>query len=170
MVLPLLEPVIRSRSSSRTEKTCLKNYVGLLRRISPRRFILFLNIRDESALANIFLHIFRQVLNCITDLFSGAKGIQIWLNLCARLISKSIPEDRLPEAMSGPSRKQLRSTKTTSSNRLKKEQMTSVVWTTPMGLPIVQPYRKTKRKQISTALQTVFISDPNSPAEGESVF
>lgn len=43
--------------------------------------------------------------------------------------------------------------------------MATVVWTTPLGLPIVQPYRKTKRKQITTALQTVFISDPNSPAE-----
>jgi DNA-directed RNA polymerase len=51
--------------------------------------------------------------------------------------------------------------------RLKKEQMTSVVWTTPLGLPIVQPYRKAKRKQIMTSLQTVFISDPNSPAEGK---
>ena len=51
-------------------------------------------------------------------------------------------------------------------NRLKKEQMTSVVWTTPLGLPIVQPYRKVNRKQIMTSLQTVYISDPNSPAEG----
>jgi DNA-directed RNA polymerase len=50
--------------------------------------------------------------------------------------------------------------------RLKKEQMTSVVWSTPLGLPIVQPYRRTKRKQVTTALQTVYISDPNSPAEG----
>lgn len=44
--------------------------------------------------------------------------------------------------------------------------MTSVIWTTPLGLPIVQPYRTTKRKQIMTALQTVYISDPNSPAAG----
>ena len=51
-------------------------------------------------------------------------------------------------------------------DRLKKEQMTSVVWTTPLGLPIVQPYRKVIRKQIMTSLQTVYISDPNSPAEG----
>jgi DNA-directed RNA polymerase len=50
--------------------------------------------------------------------------------------------------------------------RLRKEQMTSVVWTTALGLPIVQPYRKTKRKQIVTSLQSVFISDPNSAAEG----
>lgn len=53
--------------------------------------------------------------------------------------------------------------------RLKKEQMTSVIWTTPLGLPIVQPYRKTIRKQIMTNLQTVFISDPNINAEGNSL-
>lgn len=50
--------------------------------------------------------------------------------------------------------------------RLKKEQMTSVVWTTGLGLPIVQPYRKSNRKQVATTVQTVYISDPNSLAEG----
>jgi DNA-directed RNA polymerase len=53
-----------------------------------------------------------------------------------------------------------------SPDRIAKEQMTSVVWTTPLGLPIVQPYRKTKRNQVVTALQTVYLADPNSPAEG----
>jgi DNA-directed RNA polymerase len=106
----------------------------------------------------------------IGELFSGAKGIQAWLNLCARLISKSIPAERLPEAMEehvaqgrGNFSKRNRTIPTL---RLKKEQMTSVVWSTPLGLPIVQPYRRTKRKQVMTALQTVYISDPNSPAEG----
>lgn len=32
--------------------------------------------------------------------------------------------------------------------RLRKEQMTAVVWTTHLGLPIVQPYRKDKKKQV----------------------
>ncbi|KAG6329701.1 hypothetical protein ID866_9388 [Astraeus odoratus] len=107
----------------------------------------------------------KQVLSCIGDLFSGANAIQTWLNLCARLISKSIPGDRVPEAVK-PQRK--RGSKTVS-NRIRKEQMSTVVWTTPLGLPIVQPYRKTKRKQIMTSLQTVFISDPNSPAEVNGV-
>ena len=53
---------------------------------------------------------------------------------------------------------------------VKKEQMASVRWTTPLGLPIVQPYRKTVRKQVMTALQTVYISDPNLIAEGTSIF
>ena len=49
---------------------------------------------------------------------------------------------------------------------VKKEQMTTVIWTTPLGLPIVQPYRKTIRKQIKTTIQSVYISDPNANAEG----
>ncbi|EKM52814.1 uncharacterized protein PHACADRAFT_261459 [Phanerochaete carnosa HHB-10118-sp] len=97
-------------------------------------------------------------LACIGDLFTGAKHIQNWLNLSAKLISKSIPPERIEEATK-PSAKKGRV-----ETRLKKEQMTSVIWTTPLGLPIVQPYRQTKRKQIHTALQTVFISDPNVPA------
>jgi DNA-directed RNA polymerase len=90
--------------------------------------------------------------------------------LVARLISKSIPPDRLPEAVK-VAKKSEGSIKTKNAvvgaAKIKKEQMTSVIWTTPLGLPIVQPYRKTKRKQIMTSLQTVFISDPNSPAGGK---
>lgn len=102
-----------------------------------------------------------QVLSCIGDLFSGAKGIQTWLNTSARLITKSIPPDRILHAAYMPYKEKCK--------MLRKEQMTSVIWTTPLGLPIVQPYRTTKRKQIMTALQTVFISDPNTPAAGECV-
>jgi DNA-directed RNA polymerase, mitochondrial len=73
-----------------------------------------------------------------------------------------VPPARLEEAATlytdNRGRSQLRSLK---------EQMTSVIWTTPMGLPIVQPYRKLKRKQIMTGLQSVYISDPNVPSEGK---
>lgn len=106
-----------------------------------------------------------QVIDCIGDLFSGAKHIQNWLNMAAKLISKSIPPDRIEASMQtlttggrGKAKK--------SEPRTNKEQMTSVIWTTPLGLPIVQPYRQEKRKQIMTKLQTVYISDPNVPAAG----
>jgi DNA-directed RNA polymerase len=48
-----------------------------------------------------------------------------------------------------------------------KEQMTSVIWTTFLGLPVVQPYRKQQKKQLVTRIQTVFLSDPNKPGEGK---
>lgn len=78
--------------------------------------------------------------------------------MAARLITKAIPPDRIEAATSGTAKEKAKS--------LRKEQMTSVIWTTPLGLPIVQPYRAVKRRQVQTAIQSVFISDPNSPAAG----
>ncbi|KAF8554653.1 DNA/RNA polymerase [Imleria badia] len=103
----------------------------------------------------------KNVLHCIGDLFSGAKAIQNWLNLCAKLITKGVPKERLPEILK-PQRANAKAD--TVEARTRKEQMATVVWTTPLGLPIVQPYRKAKRKQIMTSLQTVYISDPAAPA------
>ncbi|KAF8130200.1 hypothetical protein EV363DRAFT_1399395 [Boletus edulis] len=103
----------------------------------------------------------KNVLHCIGDLFSGAKAIQNWLNLCAKLITKGVPKGRLPEILK-PQRANAKAD--TVEARIRKEQMATVVWTTPLGLPIVQPYRKAKRKQIMTSLQTVYISDPAAPA------
>lgn len=111
----------------------------------------------------------KAVLSCIGNLFTGAKDIQTWLNYSARLISKSVPPDRILPAVEADSKSGLRK-KAPAANRVKKEQMTSVVWTTPLGLPIVQPYRQTKRKQIMTSLQTVYISDPMMPAAGMFFF
>lgn len=39
--------------------------------------------------------------------------------------------------------------------------MTSVVWTTPLKLPVVQPYRRDRIQVVTTNLQNVYITDPN---------
>ncbi|GES80410.1 DNA/RNA polymerase [Rhizophagus clarus] len=47
-------------------------------------------------------------------------------------------------------------------------QMTTVVWTTPLDLPIVQPYRKLSKRAVKTNLQTINIADPNHPSPVDS--
>lgn len=110
-------------------------------------------------------YVARKVLASIGDLFSGARAIQDWLTMSARLVAKSIPPERLSVATApeDPSKKKKKSE--ASKGRLSKELMTAVVWTTPLGLPVVQPYRKAAKKQVMTSLQTVFIHDPNAPSE-----
>ena len=147
----------------------------------------------------------RQVLLCIGDTFKGAKGIMNYLNLCARLISRSISPLRFHKRKEQATKKAtvgagklkkvdtaeegVEEVKTVGVKKVKaiakakgkkapvvgmasfkKEQMTSVVWTTALGLPIVQPYRKLARKQVMTNLQSVFISDPNVQSEGAFLF
>lgn len=108
----------------------------------------------------------RLVLDSIGDLFKGAAAIQTWLNRCARLIAKSIPPQRIEAALQQETKPgKGKAKKPLSLSRIPKEQMTSVVWTTPLGLPVCQPYRRPKKKQVQTALQTVHIWDPSIPAE-----
>ncbi|KAF5391949.1 hypothetical protein D9757_003234 [Collybiopsis confluens] len=144
-------------------------YVGARDQIE-RQLKLTKQIPEEDVWA-ASAYLTKVVLNCIGDLFTGAKDIQLWLSTCARLIAKAIPEERIPEALA-EYRARKRGKRTSKKKKkeypadfLRKEQMTSVVWTTPLGLPIVQPYRKPKRTQIVTSMQTVYISNPNIPAE-----
>lgn len=119
----------------------------------------------------------KRILKSVGDLFSGAEKIQTWLVESAKLIAKSIPPERVEHALS-PEGYESTSTASGSkkgadkvdnakvrASRLAREQMTSVIWTSPLGLPVVQPYRKNKKRQISTAMQTVFLSDPLQTSE-----
>lgn len=85
------------------------------------------------------------VLNAIKESFKGAHLIQDWLGECCKIISKSISLEIGTQLVKNSSRPEL---------------MTSVIWTSPLGLPVVQPYREDRRRQVNTNLQTVYISDP----------
>jgi DNA-directed RNA polymerase len=123
----------------------------------------------------------KQVFSSLGEMFNGARQIQDWLTESARRIAKSVPKEALQEAgivpiepgddievhldsdignkpTKGPKKK----TKAFSARTPGANQMTSVIWTTPLGLPIVQPYRRAGKKQVATLLQTVFIEDPDA--------
>lgn len=113
-------------------------------------------------------YIAKKVLNSIGSLFFGARAIQDWLTNTARLVSRAIPADRLEDATAAETKRPRGprpGPKSQVKSRIAKELMTSVVWTSPLGLPVVQPYRKPIKKQVMTSMQTVFISDPNAPSE-----
>ncbi|KAI8324578.1 DNA/RNA polymerase [Martensiomyces pterosporus] len=49
-------------------------------------------------------------------------------------------------------------------NNLATKPMTTVVWTTPLGLTVVQPYRKYVTRMVTTSLQSIAIHDSNMPS------
>jgi len=78
-------------------------------------------------------------------MFKGAHEIQEWLKECAKRITKSLsPEDIEGKAPS------------TSTPRLH-----TVIWTSPLGLPVCQPYRKVEAGSIQTLMTNIFILNPN---------
>lgn len=122
---------------------------------------------DPQKIWIVSTYLAKKILACIGNLFAGANRIQHWLVDVARLISRSIPPERMEKVLEPTGR--IVDPKTglriPNPTRVALEQMTSVIWTTPIGMPIVQPYRRHKKAQIATALQTLFLRDPNVNAE-----
>lgn len=96
------------------------------------------------------LYLTKMVFSSIRTMFSGANMIQGWLVTCAKRISRSVGPCQL-EHLKDPD---------TGHTRQSVHFMTSVIWTTPLGLPVVQPYRQCASNPVSTNLQNVYISDP----------
>lgn len=95
------------------------------------------------------LHVFASV----RELFEGAHRIQDWLGESARRISKSVRIDY---------------DETSAADAKKPNHMSSVIWTTPLGLPCVQPYRVSKSQMVKTNLQDISISDPFGATQVDS--
>lgn len=96
---------------------------------------------SSAVLDPLSIYLAIRVMASIGDVFQGANAIKAWLQTCARYISQSAPADRAHEA----------------GKRL--ERMSTVVWTTPLGLPVVQPYRVVEHEKIVTVLARVRIVD-----------
>ncbi|VEU20933.1 DEKNAAC101802 [Brettanomyces naardenensis] len=95
---------------------------------------------DEDEIAKCSVYLTDKVFKAIRELFDGAHAIQDWLALAAKRISKSV---RLDIDLDDDA-----------------EFLSSVIWTSPLGLPVVQPYRTYKTRQVRTNLQTLVIHDP----------
>lgn len=106
-----------------------------------------LNRKDIPRLS---LYLTKKVFGSIREMFSGASAIQNWLVTCAKKISRSVGPNQLEHLGSAAATK----------NKCSVHLMTSVIWTTPLRLPVVQPYREIASTAISTNLQNVYINDP----------
>nr|CAG8491107.1 12082_t:CDS:10 [Entrophospora candida] len=104
-------------------------------------------------------YVTHHVFSCLGEMFHKARLIQNWLNESAKRISKSVP----PNVVLNTDEETKQEIKEDHRSKIKpgKDQMTAVVWTTPLDLPIVQPYRKLGSKTIKTNLQNISIEDPD---------
>ncbi|CDK24202.1 unnamed protein product [Kuraishia capsulata CBS 1993] len=116
-------------------------YMGASQQIARRLEDLGFS-KDDAKLHSRYLA--RRVFDAVRQLFHGAHLIQDWLAASADRISKLIRVDMNDDEI-------------LSDNQICRS---SVIWTSPLGLPIVQPYRQKRKKQVETNLQTVYITDP----------
>jgi DNA-directed RNA polymerase len=129
-----------------------------------------------------------KIYKSLGDMFAGAQAIQAWLGSCAERISTALSAEQVQKALraetmapaAGPAKRTFL-TKTVPQAQLKDLQhaesavypknairnskpffKSTVVWTTPLGLPVVQPYRSADKQVVMTCLQGMSIAEPAS--------
>ena len=107
-------------------------------------------------------YIAKLVFHSIAEFFTGATKIQTWLAKSAGMIARSVSPAQYQDLADHSSGKLRESKSRHVRRRGKVEFMTSVVWTTPLKMVVVQPYRTEHNCVVQTNLQKVYISDPSA--------
>lgn len=108
-------------------------------------------------------YIARQIFKSLSTMFNGAHDIQYWLSDCAARISESLSAEQVDyierEAKGEifPNQFKLKSLRGRKDDLLSFK--SSVIWTTPLKMPVVQPYRKAGIRRIDTNLQSISITN-----------
>jgi len=130
-----------------------------------------LDSEDVQPVAN---YVAALIFDALNAMFNGAQAIQVWLGECgSRIVSAITPEQilRIQGRRNGEVYEETKYKPTLLSayaRSVAKEDYqfkSTIVWTTPLGLPVVQPYRKHSSTIIKTnlhnlRLQQSSLSDP----------
>ncbi|KAI9930308.1 DNA-directed RNA polymerase [Aspergillus wentii] len=137
-------------------------FMGAMRQVRKQLIDHYPDLSAEEK-KNGALYIARKIFEALGTMFNGAHDIQYWLGDCASRITTSLSPDQIEEI----AKEALTPAK--SSNGIKEKIKdpsekfrSTVIWTTPLGLPVVQPYRTRKARRIATSLQNLSIVDSNS--------
>ena len=111
-------------------------------------------------------YIATKIFAALASMFRGAHDIQYWLGECASRISTCVTPEQMNrwelDIQGTPGTKARSAIHSSKFLDDSSEFKTGVIWTNPLHMPVVQPYRNTKVKQIATKMQRISISEPHT--------
>ena len=109
----------------------------------------------------------KKIFAALSLMFNGAQDIQYWLGECASRISSSLTKEQVQWVEDNAAGKKYPvpfNKRPTNERAISNEHTrfkTSVIWTTPLKMPVVQPYRTSAAKRVLTNLQHINIVEPS---------
>lgn len=150
-------------------------FVGARAQVQKQLDDILPNDSEHPELSNYRLsaYVAHKIFDALGTMFTGAQNIQRWLGQCSDRICTSITPEQLEllarreagentEAF-GPKistslRKFVR--RNIGATKLTEEFRSCVVWTTPLKMPVVQPYRSSKVRAVRTTMQDIALREP----------
>ncbi|KAK4544467.1 hypothetical protein LTR36_004358 [Oleoguttula mirabilis] len=144
---------------------------------------------DNITLSMMSHYVATKIFKSLGSMFTGAQAIQHWLGQCADRIATCLTPEQIRQLTSAKSESETQG-KSKPGPKSRKKKMnaeeadgvvsshgsgysdrvaldsakplfkSTVVWTTPLRLPVVQPYRKSKSAEVKTNLQSLHLQEP----------
>ncbi|CAG8138340.1 unnamed protein product [Penicillium olsonii] len=105
------------------------------------------------------VYVARKIFGALGTMFNGAHEIQYWFGDCAYRITQSLTPQQVDE-LTEQAMQPKSGASTSMSADPEKSFKSTVIWTTPLGLPVVQPYRTRRARRVQTSMQDINILDP----------
>lgn len=138
-------------------------FIGAKKQVQKQLDSLYPDIHEQTGFTTTILssYIASKVFVALSTMFRGAHDIQNWLGEIGGRVCRAItPEqlDRLAEASGEITSKKGAKPAKSSEEEMATQFRNTLVWTTPLRMPVVQPYRKSGTRMISTCLQDLILT------------
>lgn len=138
-------------------------YSGAKKQVLKQLDALYPDLRRVSGIDAGLLssYVTTKIFNALSTMFRGAHDIQYWLGEIGGRVCRALTAEQLKTI-----EEQGREQPTTGQSKLTSEAILSmmrstIIWTTPLRMPIVQPYRKTSSTVITTCMQSLVLNKPD---------
>lgn len=154
-------------------------FIGAIEQVQKQLVALYEDVELPDGVASLkqcAVYIARKIFNALGTMFTGAQDIQYWLGeaanrICTAFTMEQIQKiedvlddvERVEPGYRKVGRKMCHKGGHKAAAIKDASHFKSVVtWTTPLKLPVVQPYRAIQSQNVTTSLQNVAITSPNS--------
>ncbi|KAF5669411.1 DNA-directed rna mitochondrial [Fusarium heterosporum] len=143
-------------------------FSGAKQQVCKQLDALYPNMFKETGIPNLVTatYIAKHIFSALGTMFRGAHDIQFWLGKIGARVCKALTPaqlDQLADEMEKADASAPRLTKDKLLDELTQQFRSTVVWTTPLRMPVVQPYRKSVTREIRTCLQAI-----SYPTQGQT--
>ncbi|KAK1980368.1 DNA-dependent RNA polymerase [Colletotrichum cereale] len=142
-------------------------FAGAKKQVCKQLDALYPNLPKESGFSNIVIasYVATLVFKALSSMFRGAHDIQYWLGeiggrVCRALSAEQLERISNDNLLPTPSKTAKAGDKKTTTDDLLAQFRATIVWTTPLRMPIAQPYRKSGTRVIKTSLQDLSLTVP----------
>ncbi|EPE06606.1 dna-directed rna polymerase [Ophiostoma piceae UAMH 11346] len=141
-------------------------FAGARKQVLKQLDALYPKIEEESGISVMLMssYIATLIFKALSTMFSGAHDIQSWLGETGGRVCRILMPDQIERIVSGEPeaspKSKAKAKKSSSDNEFMSNFRSTLVWTTPLQMPVVQPYRSAESRVIETCLQDLVLSVP----------